>query len=240
MPAPLRPIAFFLLLIAINQIGMTQDARIAVRFLAFPAHAQPEPVELIISKKETIEINTPGHRMSKTYSVPPLSQIIVGKSGIDEAGNPKFDVYGKARALPAKEQIVLLLRKGKENSAGFVVLPVNAQKNDFPGGSFMFINASGSQCAGIIGDKKFALKPGQQKLLTPKPNFNGDVCQVSLSYLREEEKGIRWKLFLDGRWSTDKDMRTVAFFYQHPKTGKVSIAPVIEIIGADIAPPPEE
>lgn len=240
MPAPLRPFALLLLLASTSHTGMAQDAKIAMRFLAFPAHARPEAVELIISSKETIEINTPGHRMSKTYSVPALSQIIVGKSGVDEAGNPKFDVYGKAKALPAKEQIVLLLRKGKDNSAGFVVLPINAQNNDFPGGSFMFINASGSQCAGVIGDKKFALKPGQQKLLTPKPNFDGDVCQVSLSYLRKEKQAMRWKLFLDGRWSTDKDMRTVAFFYQHPKTGKISIAPVIEIIGADIAPPPEE
>lgn len=237
MPRFLRTIALTILALAVAPIGSAQDAKMSLKFLAFPAHTNPKPVELIISTTETIEVNTPGHRISKTYIVPALKQIVVGKSGVDAEGNPSFDVYGRADALPAKEQIILLLRKGKENSDGFVVLPINAQAQNFPGGSFLFINASNEDCAGIVGDKKFALKPGQQKLLEPKPDFGGDVCQVALSYLRETEEGKEWKLFRNARWSCDKGLRTLAFFYQNPKTGKVSIAPVIEIIGADIPPP---
>lgn len=228
-----RLITHCLLALTFTTFASAQEGKMSLKFIAFPASTDPEPVELIVGKKKVINVDTPGHEMSDTYRVPAMSEIIVGKTEIDDEGKAKFNIYGRAKALAAKEQIILLIRKGKDNSSGFVVLPVNGQNEDFAGGSFMFINASKIHCGGLIGDKKFTLKPGEQTLLKPKPDFDGDVCQVTLHYLRDTEEGQEWKKFRDTRWSGDKGMRTISFFYQHPKSGKIAIAPIVEIIGAD-------
>lgn len=238
MPASLRILTLTLISLAASPLALSQEKKMTLKFLAFPSKAQREPIELILNAKETIQIDTPGHRLSDPYEVPAMSQIIIGKTEVGEDGKPKFDIYGKGKALPVKEQIILLFRKGQDDSEGFVVLSVNALNQDFPGGSMMFVNAANTSCGGLVGDKKVLLKPGERKIIKPKADFNNDVAQVSLSYLRDhEDPAKRWKLFRDGRWAVDKDLRTLAFFYQHPKTGKVSIAPVIEQLGAD--PPPE-
>lgn len=237
----LRTLILALSALAIGPLSHGQNAKMTLKFLSFPMQTEKEPIELAISAKETLQIDTPSHRLSDPYVIAAVPQIIVGKTVVGPDGKSKFNIYGMAKSLPAKEQIVLLFRKGQKMSDGVTVLPVRAQDEDFPGGSMFFINASGTPCRGHVGDKKFLLRPGERKVITPKADFNGDTCQVSLSYFREQaEESKRWKLFRDTRWSVDKDLRTLAFFYQHPQTGKVSIAPVMEMLGADPPPAPPE
>jgi hypothetical protein len=202
-----------------------QQEKISLQFLAFPKQMRPEPIELVVGEGKTIEVDTPGNELSSAYKVPPLSSVMVGKTTTDGEGEPVFEVYGKGKGISATKQIILLIRKGKESSDGFVVIPINAEQANFAGGSFLFINASALNVGGTIGDKKFALKPGQQKLVTPKADHEGDICQVTISYQRDE----KWKTFYDTRWPANKTYRSLIFFHQDPETGRLGIAPIVDM-----------
>lgn len=220
-----------------NPVANAQTAeKISVRILAFPQIPEPEPVELIVGENsKTIEVDTPGHELSKSYSVPALTTITVGKTTTDSEGKTIFQTYGSAKSIPAKEQIILLIRKGRANSDGFVILPINADLNDFKGASFLFINASNHNVAGKIGDKILQLEPGKRSLLQPIANFEGGVCQVTLAYQKQE----KWKTFYDTRWPANEKMRTLVFFYQDPTTNRLGIAPISDIISKVANPDPE-
>lgn len=198
----------------------------SLQFLAFPKAMRPEPVELVVGKDKTMEVQTPGNELSPAYEVPPLESIVVGKTTVNAKGEKVFEVYGQAKSLGVSKQIILLIRKGKENSEGFVVVPINGALGEFGGGSYLFINASGLNVSGIIGDSKFSLKPGQRRLLNPKPDFDDEICQVTLSYQRED----KWKTFKDTRWSANKAYRSLIFFYQNPENGRLGVAPIVDIL----------
>ena len=208
--------------------------RIQLQFITFPKKLDIQPLELNLGK-ETIEIAAPGHEFGPPYKVPPLANIIIGKTVQGEDGKPRFDTYGRAKALPSREQIILLIRKGDNPSDGFHVLPMDARAAEFPGGSFKFINASSKKVGSEIGNEKFAIEPGKQKLIKPKPDHEGNVAQTTFYYEKDNKKP---KKFSDGRWSTDPAFRTMVFFYD--LKGRVGVSPIIEMLPFDgpVRPPP--
>lgn len=199
---------------------------VALQFLAFPPHPDLKPIELLISEKKTMPIEIPGHQLSPTYKVQGLTSIVVGTTTLNEKQEPVFQVLGKADALASTQQIVLLLRKGKENSDGFMVLPIDGDLDKFSGGNYFFINAASMPVGGQIGDKTFALKPGQRKLVQPQATHAAGGCQVTLSYQKQE----KWKTFYDTRWSVNKKYRNLVFFYQDPESGSLGVAPIMEML----------
>ena len=207
-------------------IGARAQDKVSIQFLAFPKQLKPAPVELLIGEGKTIKIETPGNELSMVYKVPRLSSIVVGKTTQNAEGDPIFEVYGKAPFISAFKQIVLLMRKGKKNSDGFEVIPINGDLANFTGGSYFFINVSKLNIAGVIGDKKFALKPGKRQLLQPKADLKGGICQVTLAYQRED----KWKKFYDTRWPANKKYRSLIFFHQDPTNGRLGIAPIMDIL----------
>lgn len=220
--------AYFIILAIISLlagIALAQD-QVSLQFLAFPKKMRPLPVELLVGEGKTIQVETPGNELSPIYKVARLESIVVGKTIVNDKGKPEFSVYGKAPSIAASKQIILLIRKGKEDSDGFVVLPINGELGDFGGGSYLFINASRMNVAGVIGDSKFALKPGQQKLLKPKPDFEGEICQVTFAYQRED----KWKTFKDTRWSANKSYRSLVFFHQDPESGRLGVSPIVDML----------
>lgn len=221
-PAPLIAIA----IASAWMTGAHAQEKTSLHFLAFPKMIPPVPVELIIGENKTIEVQIPGNELSPEYKVPPLGSIVVGKTTVNGEGKAVFETYGKAKSLGVSKQIILLMRKGKENSDGFVVLPVNGELAHFKGGSYFFINASGLNVAGVIGDSKFALKPGQQHMLKPEPDHEGDICQVTLAYQRDD----KWKTFKDTRWPTNKRYRSLVFFHQDPGSGRLGVSPIIDML----------
>jgi hypothetical protein len=150
----------------------------------------------------------------------------VGKTITNEKGESVFQTYGTANSIAAKKQIILLIRKGEKNSDGFVVLPLNGQLDEFAGGNYLLINASKMQVGGIIGNKKFTLKPGQKDLLKPKASHTAGGCQVTLSYLRDD----KWKVFYDTRWVVNVRYRSLIFFYQDPESGSLGVAPIMDFL----------
>jgi hypothetical protein len=203
-----------------------QAPQISLQFLSFPEQLESEPVELFIEKGKTIIVDIPGNELSPAYKVPPLASIAVGKTITNEKGESVFQTYGTANPITAKKQIILLIRKGEKNSDGFVVLPLNAQLDEFAGGNYLLINASKMQVGGSIGDKKFILKPGQKDLLKPNASHTSGGCQVTLSYLKED----KWKVFYDTRWVVNVRYRSLIFFYQDPESGSLGVAPIMDFL----------
>lgn len=205
------------------------QAETSLQFLAFPQQENPKPIELAVGKNKTIPVETPGNELSPTYKVKGITSIAVGITTLNDNKQPVFQVLGAAPALASPKQIILLMRKGENNSDGFVVIPIDGSLSNFSGGSYLFINASKLGTGGLIGDKKFALKPGQRTLLMPAPTHAAGGCQVTLAYQRDEndEKG---KVFYDTRWSVNKRYRTLVFFYQDPESGNLGVAPIVEML----------
>lgn len=206
--------------------AMAQEGSTRVQFLAFPHQSDPEPLELLVGEHQSMKIHTPGNVLSQPYTVPALSAFVVGKMTRSAENKDVFEKYGSGTALPAKKQIVLLLRKGENQKDGFVVIPVDAMETNFKAASYLFINASNYSVGAVIGDQKFALKPTQRKLVQPKPNHQDDICQVTFSYLL----GERWKTVYDTRWPANDKFRSIVFFFQNPETGRLGIAPIMDVL----------
>jgi hypothetical protein len=199
---------------------------ISLRFLAFPPQNSPEPIELLVGENKTMTIDIPGNELSRAYKLKGLTSIVVGLTMENAEKEKVFQVLGQAPALSSSQQIVLLLRKGDRNSDGFTVIPIEGDLAKFKGGNFYFFNVSKLTVGGKIGDKIFALKPGQNRLLEPSATHADDGCQVTLSYQRPD----KWKTFYDTRWTTDKRIRCLVFFFQDPESQRLSVAPIMEIL----------
>ncbi len=203
--------------------------KVSLQFLAFPNHLDLKPIELLVEDKKTIPIDIPGNELSPVYKVARPVSIVVGITTKNEKGEPVFQALGNAPALASPKQIILLIRKGANDSDGFVVIPIEGTLADFPGGSYFFINATKLTIGGLIGDKNFVLNPVQRKLLQPAPSHAGGGCQVTLAY-KKDEKDVKGKKFYDTRWSVNKKYRTLVFFYQDPESGSLGIAPIVEML----------
>ncbi len=217
-------IAIFSILQAGFQSAEAQG--LSLRFLAFPEITSPEPIQLMTGDGEPVNIDTPSHELSRPVNAGKVGEIVIGVTTLNAKQESVFQVLGRAKALPSKRQIVLLFPKGDDYTDGYVVLPVDGDITKFKGGHYMFINASSMNVGGKIGDKAFALKPGNKGLIKPKATHAGGGCQVTLSY----EKGEKWKAFFDTRWSVNPRYRTLVFFYQEPESDKLGIVPIIEIL----------
>lgn len=215
--------------IACQLASAQTEEKVSLQFLAFPNHLDLKPIELLVEEKKTIPIDIPGNELSPAYKVTRPASIVVGITVKNEKDEPVFQVLGKAPALASPKQIILLIRKGENDSDGFAVIPIDGTLAGFSGGQFLFINASKLSVGGIIGDKNFALKPGQRSLLKPAATHEGGGCQVTLAY-QKDEKDLKGKKFYDTRWSVNKKYRTLVFFYQDPESGSLGVAPIVDLL----------
>lgn len=206
-----------------------EEQRISLQFLSFPAHPTPQPIELLIGENRTTPIEIPSNELSPDYRVTRSESAVVGITTKNDKGESIFKVLGKAPLLPSSKQIIILLRKGENDSDGFVVIPIDGALNNFTGGSYLFINISQLNIGGVIGDKNFALKPGQRNLLKPTPTHQGGGCQVTLAY-QKDDNDKKGKKFYDTRWTIDERFRTLVFFYQDPETKSLGIAPIVNFL----------
>ena len=103
-----------------------------------------EPLQLRLGKGEVIDIKARSNSISDPYQVPRLSKWSIGKLELNEEQEAVFTQYGSAPSIAAKEQLVLLIRKGKKNSDGLKVVLMDGGGDFFGGGEFFFMNAAKS------------------------------------------------------------------------------------------------
>jgi hypothetical protein len=201
-------------------LAQKPDAEITLQFVSFPKSLDPKPVELLLGEGETLEVKIPTNELSREYKVKRLDQWVFGKTIVKEEGKKSFEIYGQARALGSLKQIVLLVRKGPENADGMEILPIENNAENFGGGIFFFMNAATVDVAGIIGDKKFSLKPGKTVTVRPQladPKAVSKTVYTQLFYSKNNEP----KPFFNSMWPLDDKARSMIFFYHDPFTKRL-------------------
>lgn len=206
-------IGFFTLAVS----AMAQEAQmVSLRFISFPKSANPEPVQLLIGPGETMEIKAPTNALSTPYKVKLLSVWSVGK--LEAAKNPEekstFTSYGSAPALASSNQIILLIRSGKDNKEGMQVIPLDDQSSSFGGGQFFFMNAAKVDIAGMLGGSKFTLKPDKFTIVKPtelkEREQDGKGLFFTEFYFRKDDEA---RPFFSSTWPHNDKARSMVFFY---------------------------
>ena len=191
------------------------DLGVNVRFVTFPVLLSTEPVELYLGKGESVEIQLPTNSLSKPYRVNNVSACALGKSGMDEEGNPKFDIYGQTPLLSSREQIILVTLKGREPSEGLELTAFDSSRKGFNGGKYLLMNASKADIAGNLGASKFALRPNQHMLLAPKASEekNNRKYLYTKFFFRS---GETTRPFYTSTWRFSEQARCMVFFHHDP------------------------
>ena len=198
-----------------------QEQGVALKFVSFPKTSDEEPLELLLSDSRTVAIKAPSNEVSKTHMVRAQRSWVIGKRVTDEDGNPNFKIYGKTQALASPKQLLVLIRKGPNNSDGFDIIALDGQKAKFNNGKFLFMNTANVGIAAVIGEQKIALQPGKHQVIKPEPNAGArkNLCHVSFAYRRNED----WKVFSSTMWPINKNARALVFFYQDNKTKRLRL-----------------
>ena len=199
-----------------------QSDTVQLRFVSFPKAANPEPIELLVGEEKTIEVEIPTNSISKVYEVPRLSEWVLGKSSKNEENEFVFEVYGKAVAMNAAEQIVLVFRKGGDNASGLDLTPMRVDDRGLGGGKYLVLNASKVEIAGSIGTGKFQLKPKEHGLIGPKPTKTSGTRKYAFAkfYYRSGEEV---QPFFSSTWRFNDKARSLVFFYHDPGTNHLRV-----------------
>ena len=229
--------SFFLIcavLIAHSSVVSAQEPeQVTLRFLSFPKNAAPEPVELVTGEGEVIEVKTPTNALSEPYKVKRLATWSFGKleAAAGKDGKPSFNSYGSAPSIASPDQIILLIRKGKENKEGLQVIPIDNNSNNFGGGKFFFMNAARVDIAGMLGGTKFSLKPGNQTIIEPKEKTRREGTTsdgfFTEFYFRKEEEA---RPFFSSTGPHNEKARRRVFFYHDPKHDRLRMHTIRDYI----------
>jgi len=192
---------------------VAQEESVTLQFLSFPKAIDPKPVELLLAEAKTLQVEIPSNELSKTYKVPRQTVWAVGETTTGEDGKPIFKVFGQAPALTANKQLILLVRKGENNSDGMTVIPIENDIKNFGGGKFLFMNAAQVDIAGDTGGVKFVIKPGTHTIVTPKADEDGRNF-LAMFYFRKDTEA---RPFFSSKWPIGDNARGLIFFYHDPE-----------------------
>ncbi|MEM9280795.1 MAG: hypothetical protein AAGA96_03125 [Verrucomicrobiota bacterium] len=190
-----------------------------VRVVSFPKSLETEEVELLIDKDKTIKVETPSNELSKTYTVPVQKVWRLGYTITGDDGKPTFKILGEAPSPASSSQLLLLVRKGSKMADGFKVIPIDYRPSEFDKGEMLFVNATRVSVAGDVGTQKFGLKPGELKIIEPKADETGRLCQAVLYYA----KNGRVEPFFSSKWPVNNNSKSLIFVYQGDKDRKLRL-----------------
>ncbi len=214
----LNKIKYLIALMSITASYLTASTNKELTFIVLPKSNAPVSIEMFNDKAKPIEIEATSNDISKTYKAKSQPTWIFGKQVKDENGKNTFKIYGKTKALSSKKQLIILVKKGTNNSDGFEVFTVNNENKSFGGGKFLFVNTANTKIYGIIGTKKVILKPNKLTIIEPIPEkANKRVCYVKLFHAVNNKA----KPFLSTKWPVNIATRGLIFFYNDPKSKRI-------------------
>jgi hypothetical protein len=203
-------------------VSAQEQEKVQVQFVSFPRSVNPEPVELIIGKEKTITVDLPTNSISKVYSVERMGNWTLGTATTDAEGMPSFTVYGKVKSIVAKKQIILVIRKGINNSDGLELIPMANQTTGFGGGKCFIMNASTIDIAGKVGEKVFALKPRKHTIIKPKASREKNNRKYSNAYFYYK-KNKKPEPFFSSVWRLSDNARNLVFIYHEPTAKRLRL-----------------
>jgi hypothetical protein len=198
------------------------EGEIEVQFVSFPKLIDAKPVELLVGEGKTMEVELPTNSISPVYKAKALGKWVIGKTVVDEERKESFEVYGQAPAIASPKQLVLVIRKGKDDSDGLELIPMDNQKSNFGGGKYFLMNATRVDIAGSIGTGKFSLEPNNHALIAPQPTKtkgDGKYCYAQIYFRKNEEI----QPFFTSTWRFSENARTMVFFYHDPQTKQLKL-----------------
>lgn len=196
---------------------VAQEEQVALRFVSFPLSSGAKPVELIIGKEKTMEVELPTNALSPVYRVNRLGEWMIGRSSVGSEGEFIFQSYGKASSLASANQLIIAIRKGASDSDGFDLIPMDGKKDEFGGGAFFFMNASKVDIAVEIGDRKFVLKPLTHRVVKPSPSkIEGERKYLYTNlHFRKGDEAVP---YYASTWRYGENVRSIVFLYHDPHT----------------------
>ena len=197
-----------------------EAAKVSLRFLSFPKAIDPVKVELRLSEGKTMELEAPSNEFSPAVDVVSTGVWSVGETVEGPDGKPVFKEYGKTKAVASPQQMLLLVRKGKENADGFELVALDGRVDGFGGGKFLFMNAAKVDIAGVVGSEKFAVKPGKFSIIKPKGEARDSKLVHATLYFRKDDQP---KPFFSSTWPLSDAARCLIFFYHDPDTKRLRL-----------------
>lgn len=172
------------------------------------------PVELLVGEGETIKLEVPSNELSGSVRVPRMTSWVFGEKFTNAEGKPSFKIFGETKSIPSSNQLILLIRKGKNMADGVEVRTIANDLSEFGGGKFLFMNAAKVDIAGDAGGEKFALRPDAHTIVKPKPDPGGGLFQATFAFRRDDKP----QPFFSSRWPVSDKTRGFIFFYHDPNT----------------------
>jgi hypothetical protein len=199
---------------------MGQEKQVSLQFVCFPISSDPQPVSLLVGEGKVISVELPSNILSPVYKVPALGSWVLGKAAEDAEGEFVFDSYGQTPSTGSDTQMILVIRKGKEDKDGFEMVSFDSGTKGFGGGKYIFLNGARVDIAGDAGGTQFALKPQKHMLIAPTPSeTKGDRKYLYITlYFRKGEEATP---FYESTWRLSDKARTLVFFHHDPNTGQL-------------------
>lgn len=197
-----------------------QEKQVSLQFVCFPMTNDPQPVNLLIGEGKTIPVELPCNNLSPVYKVPALSTWVLGKPAVGADGKPVFEAYGQTPSTGSDNQMILVIRKGKEEKDGFEMVAFDSGAKGFGGGKYLFLNGAKVDVAGDAGGTRFVLKPQKHTLIAPSPSEIKEerkYLYITL-YFRKGEEATP---FYTSTWRFSEKARTLVFFYHDPHDSRL-------------------
>ena len=196
---------------------------ISITCLSFPKQS-PTSIELLVGPGKTVPITLQSHTLTEPLKVPRLQSWRFGKSGTNAAGEFTFKTYGALKPGTARNQLLVLVRKGSTPAAGLNILSLDDSKASFGPSQMLFVNLAREQIAGLVGGKQFRLSPGKHTIIKPQADRGDNLCFASLKYKR----ATKWRTFFSTNWPTLQRARGLVFLYNDPRSQSVKMHSVVD------------
>lgn len=199
---------------------------VSLSFVSFPKSTEPVKLKLSLGEGKLIDVEARSNWLSEPVRVAPSAAWVVGETANGPDGKPVFKELGRTTAQASPQQIVMLVRKGKNNSDGFDLIAVDSRASGLGAGKYLFMNAAKVDVAGVVGEEKFVVKPNQHIIIKPKIPNGEHTIHTSL-YFR---KGDEARPFFSSEWRISDDARNLIFFYHDPHTTHIRLHAIKDYI----------
>lgn len=151
------------------------------------------------------------------------------EDGVNEDGSIRYKQIAELNVSPAAKNLLLLfIPKGDDT---YKVISYADSMEDFPVGSFKFVNLTERQLAVNVGNNKLVIPPRGVEALSPKQLE--DENNVDIKLAKPDEEGS-WDMAHSSRWGYSANNRAICFVYEDPQTKRI----IIRRINHKIPPPP--
>lgn len=218
-----RPILFALLPVVTGALSASSAAaELRVRFLAERFPAELGKVVMETDEERSDEFDVPTKYLSDPL-VAPAREFRVRMTR-------RNTTLAKVSLPDEGGAFVILLIPSREG--GFQPVPIPADRTNFRAGAVYFYNHSPHMVFGHVGSSKFRIEPSTGLAHQPAGARGGNYYDVAF-YFRSPQGD---RPLSRTRWPADDKVRTFAFFYIHPESGRLAFRTVDEFLPSPGSP----